>query len=94
MEKEAVERGKTRKRGKREYSKLRRNYEWGLVSCVDILYCPCLSSSVSLVPRLSRAWVAESKSEPNWAKAATSRYWASSSFIEPATYGGTHRERW
>lgn len=48
-------------------------------------YCPCLSSSVNLTPRLSSAWVAASKSEPNWAKAATSRYWANSSFIEPAT---------
>ena len=29
--------------------------------------------------------MAASKSEPNWAKAATSRYWAKKSFKEPAT---------
>ena len=29
--------------------------------------------------------MAASRSEPNWAKAAISRYWASSSLIEPAT---------
>ena len=48
-------------------------------------YCPCLRSSVSLTPLLRSCWVAASRSEPNWAKAATSRYWASSSFMEPAT---------
>lgn len=48
-------------------------------------YCPCLSSSVSLTPLLRSCCVAASRSEPNWAKAATSRYWASSNFMVPAT---------
>jgi len=48
-------------------------------------YCFCLSNSVSFSPLLRSYWVAASKSEPNWAKAATSRYWASSSLSEPAT---------
>ena len=48
-------------------------------------YCPCLRSSVSRTPRLSSCCVAASRSEPNWANAATSRYWASSNFIDPAT---------
>ncbi|KAG7271704.1 hypothetical protein CRUP_025565 [Coryphaenoides rupestris] len=47
-----------------------------------ILLGSILSSSVSLTPLLSSCWVAASKSEPNWAKAATSRYWASSSFMQ------------
>uniref|UniRef100_A0A0E9XF89 Uncharacterized protein n=1 Tax=Anguilla anguilla TaxID=7936 RepID=A0A0E9XF89_ANGAN len=37
-------------------------------------YWPCFSSSVRRTPRFSSCWVAASKSEPNWAKAATSRY--------------------
>ena len=49
-------------------------------------YCPCLRSSVRRTPRFSSCWVAASRSEPNWAKAATSRYWASSSFMVPATW--------
>uniref|UniRef100_A0A6B0UDC9 Putative secreted protein n=1 Tax=Ixodes ricinus TaxID=34613 RepID=A0A6B0UDC9_IXORI len=49
------------------------------------VYCPCLSSSVSLTPLFSSCWVAASRSDPNWAKAATSRYWANSSFMDPAT---------
>ncbi len=36
-------------------------------------------------PRASVRWVAASSSEPNWAKASRSRYWASSSFRRPAT---------
>ena len=36
-------------------------------------------------PRFKRNWVEASKSEPNWAKAATSRYWARKSFKLPAT---------
>ena len=38
--------------------------------------CGCLSSSVRRAPRLSRRCVAASRSEPNWAKAAISRYCA------------------
>ena len=49
-------------------------------------YCFCLRSSVSFSPLLRSCWVEASKSEPNWAKAATSLYWASSSLREPATY--------
>ena len=49
-------------------------------------YCGCFSSSVSREPRLSRRWVEASRSEANWAKAAISRYCASSSLIEPATF--------
>ena len=56
-------------------------------------YCPCLRSSVRRTPRLSRFWVAASKSEPNWAKAATSRYWAKSSFMEPATWWPTQEKK-
>ncbi len=36
-------------------------------------------------PRLSWAWVALSRSDPNWAKAAISRYCARSSRNFPAT---------
>ena len=36
-------------------------------------------------PRASVRWVAASSSEPNWANASRSRYWASSSFSLPAT---------
>ncbi len=36
-------------------------------------------------PRDRVCLVAASRSEPNWAKAATSRYWAKKSFREPAT---------
>ena len=49
-------------------------------------YCGCLSSSVRRAPRASSFWVEASRSEPNWAKAAISRYCASSSLIEPATF--------
>ncbi len=58
-------------------------------SILDSQYCPCLRSSVRRTPRFSSCWVAASKSEPNWAKAATSRYWASSSFMVPATWWWT-----
>ena len=50
------------------------------------LYWPCLSSSVRRAPRASNFWVEASRSEPNWANAAISRYWASSSLIEPETF--------
>src|SRR3546814_9448204 len=46
----------------------------------------CFSSSVRRAPRFSSFWVEASRSEPNWAKAAISRYWASSSLIEPDTF--------
>ena len=46
---------------------------------------PCLSTSVRRAPRLRRYWVAASRSEPNCANAATSRYCASSSLSEPDT---------
>lgn len=49
-------------------------------------YCFCFKSSVSFSPLFSKCWVEASRSEPNWAKAATSLYWASSSLREPATY--------
>src|SRR3972149_3309273 len=45
----------------------------------------CFRSSVRRPPRESWAWVALSSSEPNWAKAASSRYCASSSRSAPAT---------
>ena len=48
-------------------------------------YCPCLSSSTMRWPRASWSWVARSRSEPNWAKAASSRYWARSRRSLPAT---------
>jgi hypothetical protein len=48
-------------------------------------YCPCFKSSVRRAPRFKSRWVAASRSEPNWAKAAISRYCANSSLIEPAT---------
>jgi hypothetical protein len=48
-------------------------------------YCPCFNSSVRRTPRLSSCCVEASKSEPNWANAATSRYCANSSFMLPAT---------
>ena len=48
-------------------------------------YWPCLRSSVSLSPLFNSFWVDTSKSEPNWAKAAISLYWANSNLIEPAT---------
>ena len=35
-------------------------------------------------PRASCGWVALSRSEPNWAKAASSRYWARSRRSLPA----------
>src|SRR6266481_2820823 len=35
-------------------------------------------------PRASCSWVARSRSEPNWAKAASSRYWARSRRSLPA----------
>src|SRR6266852_6145109 len=47
--------------------------------------CFCLSTSTSRWPRLSCAWVALSRSLPNCAKAASSRYCANSSFKLPAT---------
>ncbi len=40
---------------------------------------------MSRSPLASVSWVALSRSEPNWANAASSRYWASSSFMPPAT---------
>ena len=46
---------------------------------------PCFSSSVRRAPRASRRWVEASRSEANWAKAAISRYCASSSLMVPAT---------
>lgn len=49
-------------------------------------YCFCFNNSVSFSPLFNKCWVAASRSDPNWAKAATSLYWASSSFKEPATY--------
>jgi hypothetical protein len=47
--------------------------------------CFCFKSSVSWAPLLRSCWVAASRSDPNWAKAATSLYCASSSFNLPAT---------
>ena len=48
--------------------------------------CGCLRSSVRRAPRLRRRCVIASRSEPNWAKAAISRYCASSPLILPATF--------
>ena len=45
-----------------------------------------LRSSVRRAPRESRKRVDASRSEPNWAKAATSRYWARYSLSEPANF--------
>lgn len=49
-------------------------------------YCFCFNNSVNFSPLFSKCWVEASRSDPNYAKAATSLYWASSSFKEPATY--------
>jgi len=49
------------------------------------LYWLCLKSSTMRLPRSRVAWVLASRSEPNWAKAASSRYCAKSSLILPAT---------
>ena len=46
----------------------------------------CLSTSVSARPRVSWSRVALSRSEANWAKAASSRYWARSRRSLPATW--------
>ena len=48
-------------------------------------YCGCFSTSTSRAPRASCRWVAASRSEPNWAKASSSRYCASESRSGPAT---------
>ena len=48
--------------------------------------CGCFRSSVRRAPRFSSFCVAASRSEPNCAKAAISRYWASSPLILPATF--------
>ena len=42
-------------------------------------------SSVRRWPLERSCWVEASISEPNWAKAATSRYWAKSNFMVPET---------
>ena len=49
-------------------------------------YCGWLSVATIRSPRASVAWVAASSSEPNWAKASSSRYWDSSSRRRPATF--------
>jgi hypothetical protein len=49
-------------------------------------YCFCLSTSIRRAPRESWRWVAASRSDPNWANAASSRYCARSSFSVPATW--------
>ena len=54
-------------------------------STVSGAYCPCFRSSTMRWPRASCCWVDLSRSEPNWAKAASSRYWARSSRSLPAT---------
>jgi hypothetical protein len=48
-------------------------------------YWGCLSISVSRSPLASCSWVALSRSLPNCAKAAISRYWARFSLSWPAT---------
>ena len=50
-----------------------------------ITNCFCFNNSVSWAPLLRSCWVAASRSEPNWAKAATSLYWANYSLSLPAT---------
>src|ERR1043165_4182468 len=58
-------------------------------TCSSILSgenCGCFRSSVRREPRASRRWVVASRSEPNCAKAAISRYCASSPLILPATF--------
>ena len=55
-------------------------------SMVSGLYCGCFRSSVRRAPRASSFWVEASRSEPNLAKAAISRYWASSPLMVPATF--------
>lgn len=69
---------------KDQHHRLRRNAD--ILHLRHSPYCPCLRSSVRRTPRFSSCCVAASRSDPNWAKAATSRYWASSSFMVPATY--------
>ena len=56
---------------------------WSLASMGA--YWGCLSSSVIRSPRWRVAWVALSRSLPNWEKAASSRYWARSMRSRPAT---------
>lgn len=46
------------------------------------IYRTYLRSSVRRSPRFKVDLVDASKSEPNWAKAATSRYWAKNNFRE------------
>src|SRR5258708_7194315 len=53
-------------------------------------YCGCLSSSVRRSPRASWRWGVTSRSEPDFAKAAISRYWASSPLIGPAAQKQGH----
>ena len=50
------------------------------------LYCGWLSVATIRSPRASVRCVAWSSSEPNWANASSSRYWARSSFRRPATW--------
>ena len=49
-------------------------------------YWGCLTISLSFSPRVSWSRVALSRSEANWAKAASARYWARSSFNGAATF--------
>jgi len=48
--------------------------------------CACFKSSVKREPRASKRCVVASRSEPNCAKAAISRYWASSPLICPRPF--------
>ena len=48
-------------------------------------YWFCLKSSTMRWPRSSFFLVEASRSEPNWAKAYSSRNWARSSLVVPAT---------
>ena len=48
-------------------------------------YWSCFRISTSRSPLASIGWVALSRSEPNWEKAASSRYWARSRRSRPAT---------
>ena len=49
-------------------------------------YCGCFRISVVFSPRVSWSRVALSRSELNWANAASSRYWARSMRSLPATW--------
>jgi hypothetical protein len=62
---------------------------WRIATCFSTgsgWYWACFTISDSFSPRVSWSRVALSRSEANWANAASARYWARSSFSGPATF--------